>query len=188
MRPAVAIVLLSTIVCCTALPLGNITLPPGFHINIFSSDVPGARSLAVSDSGIVFVSTKDVPGNVYGLLDSTGSGVADTTVVLLTNQNAPNGVAFFNGSLFVSEISRITRYDDAESYVRAKQVVPCMSLHGWQACAHHACLPDCSDLVQSFGNGTVISTAFPSLTWHGNRVMSWLRDKCAARGWHHGWI
>ena len=139
MRPPVAFVLLRLIVCCAALPLGNITLPPGFHINIFSSDVPGARSLAVSDSGIVFVSTKDVPGNVYGLLDSTGSGVANTTVVLLTNQNAPNGVAFFNGSLFVSEISRITRYDNAESYVRSKQVLP---MHGpacLQACTHPAC-------------------------------------------------
>lgn len=129
LRPAVAIVLFQGIICCVALPLGNITLPRGFHINIFSSNVPGARSLAVSDNGIVFVSTKDVPGNVYGLLDSTGSGVADTTVVLLTNQNAPNGIAFFNGSLFVAEIARITRYDNAESYVRMKQVLPCMSPH-----------------------------------------------------------
>ncbi|HYH44554.1 MAG TPA: hypothetical protein VEG34_02635, partial [Thermoanaerobaculia bacterium] len=37
------------------LPLSSLRLPPGFTISVFSADVPGARSLALSPGGILYV-------------------------------------------------------------------------------------------------------------------------------------
>ena len=110
-----------------ALPLDAIKLPPGFKINLFADSVPGARSLAVSPSGVVYVSTKDVPGAVYGLLDSNSSGKADVVVTLLQGLNAPNGIAWYNNSLWVAEIAVITRYDEVDSFVGARKVHACFT-------------------------------------------------------------
>ena len=40
--------------------LGDITLPPGFAINIYATNVENARSLAFGDSGTLFVGTRSV--------------------------------------------------------------------------------------------------------------------------------
>ena len=40
-----------------ALPLGEITLPAGFHLAVYSADVPNARSMALSPSGVLYVGT-----------------------------------------------------------------------------------------------------------------------------------
>ena len=46
--------------------LADINLPPGFSIEIWSDDVPNARSLALGDNGTVFVSTRR-DGRVYAV-------------------------------------------------------------------------------------------------------------------------
>lgn len=62
------------------------------------------------------------PGGIYGALDSNGDGVAEQTVTLLSGLNQPNGIAWHNGSLYVAEVSQITRYDNADASVLANQV------------------------------------------------------------------
>ena len=62
------------------------------------------------------------PGSVFGALDSNNDGVAEATVTLLTGMNAPNGIAWHNGSLYVAEISRVLRFDDVDSHVLANKV------------------------------------------------------------------
>ena len=59
---------------------------------------------------------------MWGLLDSTSSGRADHNVTLLQGLNAPNGIAWYNNSLWVAEIDRITRYDEVDASVRAMKV------------------------------------------------------------------
>src|SRR5688500_5433080 len=52
------------------LPLDKIKLPEGFKIEVFA-EVPDARSMAISPSGVVYVGNKD--GNkVYAVKDSDG--------------------------------------------------------------------------------------------------------------------
>ena len=63
-------------------------------------------------------------GRVYGLLDSRSTGTSERTVILLSGQNDPNGIAWHNGSLYVAEINKITRYDNADSYVVANKASP----------------------------------------------------------------
>src|SRR5690348_15737809 len=54
--------------------LPNIQLPPGFKLTIFAQ-VPGARSMCMSDKGTLFVGT--MKGQVYAVKDADGNGVAD---------------------------------------------------------------------------------------------------------------
>jgi glucose/arabinose dehydrogenase len=62
------------------------------------------------------------PGSIFGALDSNDDGVAETTVELLSGMNAPNGIAWHKGSLYVAEISRVTRFDDADAHVLGNKV------------------------------------------------------------------
>jgi len=92
----------------------GITLPPGFHISVYADNVPGARSMALSPSGILFVGTRG-QGNVYAVVDTNKDFKADKVYTLAENLRMPNGVAFRNGSLFVAEISKILRFDNIEN-------------------------------------------------------------------------
>ena len=58
-----------------SLPLNTIKLPPGFKIDVFA-EVPDARSMAVSPSGIVYVGNKD-KDKVYAVKDTDGDNKAD---------------------------------------------------------------------------------------------------------------
>ena len=48
-------------------------------------------------------------------------------MILLSGLNDPNGIAWHNGSLYVAEISKITRYDDADAFVIANKVRHCQT-------------------------------------------------------------
>lgn len=119
------------------LRLDTIKLPPGFTINVYSGDVPGARSMALSPNGTLFVGTRD-EGKVYAIT-SKGGKTADQVITIAGGLREPNGVALRNGSLYVAEVSRILRYDNIESRLRdpPKPVVvydklPADEWHGWK--------------------------------------------------------
>ncbi len=92
--------------------LNNIKLPEGFAINVFA-EVPDARSMCVSPGGTVFIGTKEK--NVYAVTDENHDGKADKVYLIAKGLNAPNGVAFKDGSLYVGTISVIYRFDSIES-------------------------------------------------------------------------
>jgi glucose/arabinose dehydrogenase len=115
----------------------TIKLPPGFRIDVYAGDVPGARSMALSPNGTLFVGTRD-EGKVYAITSKDGKK-ADEVITIASGLYLPNGVAFRNGSLYVAEVSRILRYDDIESHLRdpPKPVVvsdafPSDEWHGWK--------------------------------------------------------
>ena len=121
-----------------ALRLDRIELPDGFSIGVFADDVRGARSLAQSPAGTVFVGSRP-EGVVYALVDSDDDGEADRTYRLASGLNSPNGVAVRNGDLYVAEISRILRYDGIENRLDSppRPVVvtdrlPRDEHHGWK--------------------------------------------------------
>jgi len=94
----------------------DLKLPPGFGIEIYASEVPDARSLALGEKGTVFVGTRGA-GKVYALVDSNQDGKVDRVLTLATGLNEPNGVAFQNGALYVAETRRILRYDAIEEHL-----------------------------------------------------------------------
>ena len=118
--------------------LSEIELPDGFSVGFFAEGVTGARSLAQSPGGTVFVGTRQA-GVVHALVDSDGDGVADERYVVASGLNSPNGVAFRNGSLYVAEISRILRYDGIENRLDSPPQpfvvtdrLPADTHHGWK--------------------------------------------------------
>jgi glucose/arabinose dehydrogenase len=120
------------------LPLGKIRLPPGFRIDIYATDVPGARSMTLSPGGILFVGTRDA-GNVYAVLDRGKKGRADEVVTVASGMNMPNGVAFRDGALFVAEVGRVLRYDGIEDRLKdppkpvaVNDTFPRNTHHGWK--------------------------------------------------------
>src|SRR3982074_760644 len=80
-------------------PIERIKLPPGFKIEVYADKVENARSLALGDKGTVFVGTRT--HSVYALGDTNRDGKADQVVTVAAGLNAPNGVAFRDGSLYV---------------------------------------------------------------------------------------
>lgn len=92
----------------------NVTLPPGFKMEVFASGIEGARSITQSPSGTIYVGTRQKNGSVYEVKDTNNDFYADKISVVASGLFMPNGVAFLNGSLFVAEVNRILRFDAVE--------------------------------------------------------------------------
>ena len=97
----------------SALPLDRIQLPQGFVIETVAH-VPNARAMTWGSEGTLFVGSASA-GSVYAVtLPRTGTQDAAKVRTIASNLREPAGVAFRNGALYVSAISRILRYDDIE--------------------------------------------------------------------------
>ncbi len=59
------------------LQLERIQLPPGFSIDLYASAVPGARSMTLSDSGVLFVGSRGTGNRVNHFTPSSGGVAAD---------------------------------------------------------------------------------------------------------------
>jgi glucose/arabinose dehydrogenase len=117
------------------IPVAKIKLPPGFSASLWAEGLSNARAMAWGDKGTLFVSSR-VAGNVYAVVDK---GATREVKTIAKGLNLPNGVAFKNGSLYIAEISRITRLDGIEDKLDsppAAQVVidtlPKDAPHGWK--------------------------------------------------------
>ena len=115
--------------------LAHISLPPGFSIEVFA-DVPNARSLASGDAGTVFVSNRRGK-SIYAIVTTATGG--REVLEIASGLSTPNGVAFFDGDLYVAQIDRVLRYKDIESNLQdapAAEVLdidlPSESHHGWR--------------------------------------------------------
>jgi len=93
------------------LPLDKLKVPAGFKVEVWADGIPEARSLALGDKGTVFVSNR-LAKNVYAVVDKSGTREVKT---VLKGLNAPNGIVFSKGTLYVAERDRITRYDGIEA-------------------------------------------------------------------------
>src|SRR6266699_664722 len=92
------------------LPIDKLKVPAGFKVEVWADGIPEARSVALGDKGTVFVSNR-LAKNVYAVVDRGGKREIKT---ILKGLNAPNGIAFNKGTLYVAERHRITRYDGIE--------------------------------------------------------------------------
>lgn len=118
--------------------LESIILPDGFKIELVSDAVPGARSMALSPRGTLFVGTR-TEGKVYALRDTDGDFKADELYVIASGLNMPNGAAFRGESLYVAEVNRVIRYDEIEGNmdnppdpVVVNDSFPTDRHHGWK--------------------------------------------------------
>jgi len=118
--------------------LSTIKLPPGFQISIYQDGVRGARSLALSPSGTLFVSTIQ-EGLVYAIPNKDRDNKGDKVMVVASGLHWPNGIALKDGSLFVAEVSRVLKFDDIEGRLQdppgplvVNDSFPHDQHHGWK--------------------------------------------------------
>ncbi len=117
--------------------LDKIRLPLGFRISVYA-EVPNARSITLSPSGILYVGNRD-KDNVYAVVDENKDGKADKVYTIASGLNTPNGVAFKNGHLYIATISGILKIENVEKNLAtppAPKIIydqfPTDKHHGWK--------------------------------------------------------
>ncbi|MCG8369743.1 MAG: PQQ-dependent sugar dehydrogenase [Proteobacteria bacterium] len=115
--------------------LDDIRLPPGFTIEVWA-EVPKARSLAFGDEGTLFVSTRS-GSSVYAVVEDEGGSTR--SIEIADDMSSPNGIAFFDGDLYVAEISSVYRFPDIEQKLGGEVErelldidLPADRHHGWR--------------------------------------------------------
>jgi glucose/arabinose dehydrogenase len=117
------------------LPTAKLKVPPGFNIEVYAAGMANARSLAEGDKGTVFVGSRLV-GNVYAIANKDGKRSVRT---LVSGLYRPNGVAFKNGTLYIAELSKVSKIDKVEDNLDASPKptmiydnLPKDEAHGWK--------------------------------------------------------
>ena len=117
------------------LPTAKLKLPPGFNIEVYAAGMANARSLAVGDKGTVFVGSRLVD-KVYAIANKDGKREVK---VLASGLYRPNGVAFKDGTLYIAELSKVSRIDKVEDNLDSPpkptliyDKLPKDEAHGWK--------------------------------------------------------
>jgi len=97
--------------------------------------MPNARSMALDEKGTVFVGSR-LQDKVYAITNKDGKRQVH---VLVSGLYRPNGVAYKNGTLYIAELSQISKIDNVEDQIdkSPKPVViykdlPKDEAHGWK--------------------------------------------------------
>jgi glucose/arabinose dehydrogenase len=125
---AAAALLAAAPICWAQVQLEKIQLPPGFKIEVYAQ-VANARSLALGARGTLFVGSRS-GGTVHAVSPDR------KVTKVIEGLSMPNGVAFRDGALYVGEVSRIHRIDNAETGPGKPEIVydklPSDVHHGWK--------------------------------------------------------
>jgi glucose/arabinose dehydrogenase len=92
------------------LPTAKLKVPAGFNIEVYAAGMANARSLALGDKGTVFVGSRLVD-KVYGIVNKDGKR---SVKVVASGLYRPNGVAFKDGTLYIAELSKVSKIDKVE--------------------------------------------------------------------------
>jgi glucose/arabinose dehydrogenase len=83
--------------------IDKIMLPKGYKIEVYASGVANAREMDFAEDGTLFVGSTDA-GKVYAIRP-------DRSVIVVDDKlDMPAGLDYYNGDLYVAEISRILKY------------------------------------------------------------------------------
>ncbi|WP_439503832.1 PQQ-dependent sugar dehydrogenase [Methylophaga sp.] len=119
--------------------LHKLNVPDGFKVEVYA-EVPGARQMALGQStGTVFVGTRGQ--KAYAVVDRNKDRKADEVVTILDDLKVGNGVAMYQGNLYIAEQNRIARYaapgfDLSLPFKEMREVIyedlPDKAHHGWR--------------------------------------------------------
>lgn len=124
------LLLWATVVNAADLPLNKLKMPPGFEISLWAK-VKDARSIAQAPGGRFFIGSRS--GDKVSLVQN---GKVQTFAEGL---DTPNGVAFKDGKLYVSEVSKILEFNVPDKISAPQkpartlsQKFPTDTHHGWK--------------------------------------------------------
>ncbi|HEV8532606.1 MAG TPA: sorbosone dehydrogenase family protein [Methylomirabilota bacterium] len=110
----------------------SVSLPPGFHLEVFASDLGGPRFMTLDPAGTLLVSVPS-RGRVVALPDKNGHGKLDAVVTVAEGLTQPHGLAFKDGQLYVAETGQVVRFHYDSATMKASQpivVVPSLPTGG----------------------------------------------------------
>src|SRR5260370_15277324 len=120
------------------LRLDAIKLPSGFRVGVYTDNVPGARSMALSPNGTVFVGTRGGGRCLCAIRPEPGRPCPEGSDRRTWARPAER-VAFRDRALYVAEVSRILRYEDIEARLdhppaplAVSDAYPRNRTHGWK--------------------------------------------------------
>ena len=106
-----------------------------FNIELYASGMPNARSMALGAKGTVFVGSR-LQDKVYAIVNKNGKREVK---VLVSGLYRPNGVAFKDGTLYIAELSQISKIENVEDKLDASPKptviysdLPKDEAHGWK--------------------------------------------------------
>eukprot|EP01006_Ploeotia_vitrea_P052959 TRINITY_DN67743_c8_g3_i1.p1 TRINITY_DN67743_c8_g3~~TRINITY_DN67743_c8_g3_i1.p1 ORF type:complete len:626 (-),score=56.70 TRINITY_DN67743_c8_g3_i1:980-2857(-) len=111
-------------------------------VSCFATGVFGARSMTLSkgnngDTTIVYVSSRRL--FVYAVIDSNSDGAADNTVTVINDLSDPNGIIWYQNTLYVATPSTIYAYPNPDSFALQGKLLEgrVMIANGWPANVNH---------------------------------------------------
>jgi glucose/arabinose dehydrogenase len=117
------------------LPTAKLKVPAGFKIEVYASGIANARELALGDKGTVFVGSR-LLDKVSAIVNKDGKREVK---VVASGLYRPNGVAFHKGTLYIAELSKVSKIDKVEDMLDnpPKPTViydnlPKDEAHGWK--------------------------------------------------------
>ena len=127
--------------------LEKLVLKPGFKISIFAENLSSPRQIAEGKNGTIFVGERT--GQIIALVDSDKNGEADYKKMIAKDLEYSTGVSIFNRDLYFSEVSKIWKIENIESWLNdnisnsdlPKKVLvtdelPSDTWHGWKWLKH----------------------------------------------------
>jgi glucose/arabinose dehydrogenase len=92
------------------LPIGELKVPKGFKVEVYTSGIANARSLRMGDKGTLFVSNR-LLDKVWAVVDKNGKR---ENKVIASGLDRPNGLAFHKGTLYIAEGTKISKLENIE--------------------------------------------------------------------------
>ena len=115
--------------------LDKLKAPKGFNLELYASGMPNAREMALSEKGTVFLGSR-LQDKVYAITNKDGKREVH---VLVSGLYRPNGVAYKNGTLYIAELSQVSKIEHVDDMIdkSPKPVVinsdfPKDEAHGWK--------------------------------------------------------
>jgi glucose/arabinose dehydrogenase/cytochrome c2 len=146
-----------------------LSLPAGFHIDVFASDLAGPRKMLVAANGDIFV-TEMRGGKVSVMHPSQDGKRAASTEVYADGLKQPFGLAFYPSArspqwLYVAETHRVIRYPfragDVKARGAAQIVIPQLPSGVGHSTRDIAFSPDGKRLFVSVGSGSNVAETMP---------------------------
>ena len=95
------------------LPMDKLKAAAGFNLEVYAAGMPNAREMALGDKGTVFVGSRTVD-KVYAIINKDGKREVK---IIASGLYRPNGVAFKNGTLYIAELSKVSKIENIEDHL-----------------------------------------------------------------------
>ncbi|MCV6605532.1 MAG: PQQ-dependent sugar dehydrogenase, partial [Porticoccaceae bacterium] len=113
----------------------QLRFPPGFKLEQVAR-VENARQMSLAPDGSLFVGSRQA-GKVYRLRDDNGDGHYEQQQLIMQKLQMPSGIAFHQGALYIADLNRILKLDNALADTPGPQTLlsdhlPDKQHHGWK--------------------------------------------------------